>query len=123
MAQPLSRDEPFGIEVRFILRERVPEFDLSVFIDNLSGVRLLDEAWSERGLRSRGAAGEYVARIIVPPVLSAGDYCVGVWLGASYEAFVYEEDVLRFRLEGPTHGRTNRITQLGLAWDVRRCDT
>jgi ABC-type polysaccharide/polyol phosphate transport system ATPase subunit len=120
--QPLHRDEPFAIEVRFFVRERVPDLDLTVFVDNLGGVRLLDEAWSERGPLDRGAIGEYAARVIVPPVLVVGDYLVGVWLGSRDEEFAYEEAALRFRLAGPTHGRTNRVAQLGLTWDVQRLD-
>jgi len=81
---------------------------------------VLDEAWSEHGPEGRGEPGEYVARVTVPPVLAVGDYVAGIWLGSPYETLLYEEELLRFHLEGPAHGRTNRITQLGLAWEVRR---
>jgi hypothetical protein len=97
----------------------VPDLDVSFFIDNLMGVRVLDEAWSERGPERRGEPGEYVARLTVPPVLAVGDYVAGLWVGSPYETLIYEEELLRFRLEGVAHGRTNRITQLGLSWDIR----
>ena len=64
--------------------------------------------------------GEYVARITVPPLLAVGDYAAGIWIGSAYETHVYEEDALRFRLEGATKGRADRVLQLGLVWEVER---
>jgi len=78
------------------------------------------EAWSETVPDDgRGAPGEYVARIAIPPVLAVGEYVAGLWLGSKYEPMFYEDDVLRFRLDGRDHGRPNRVVALGLAWDVR----
>ena len=119
-ATRLQQERPFGVEIRFVVREPVPGLDVTLFVDNLMNVRVLDEAWSEQAPENRGEVGEYVARVIVPPVLAVGDYVAGIWLGSPYETLVYEEELLRFHLEGPAHGRTNRITQLGLDWDVRR---
>jgi hypothetical protein len=83
-------------------------------------VRVLEEAWSETAPdEARGAVGEYVARIEIPPVLAVGEYIAGLWLGSQYEQLFYEDDVVRFRLDGRDHGRPNRVVALGLAWDVR----
>ena len=120
----LPRDEPVTLEVRFAVREPVPGLDLTVFVQNLRGVRVLEEAWSESVAdEQRGAPGEFVARIAIPPVLAVGEYVAGLWLGSSYEAMFYEDDVLRFRLDGRDHGRPNRVVALGLAWDVRPAGT
>jgi len=116
----LDRDQPFTLELRFVVRERVADLDFAVFVENLRGVRVLDEAWSENAGSERGTPGEYVARITVPPVLSVGDYLVGFWVGSAYDTLIYEEDVLRLRLAGDAKGRPNRIAQLGLAWTVER---
>jgi len=116
----LPRDEPVLLEVRFAVREPVPGLDMTVFVQNLRGVRVLEEAWSETVPDDgRGAPGEYVARIAIPPVLAVGEYVAGLWLGSKYEPMFYEDDVLRFRLDGRDHGRPNRVVALGLAWDVR----
>jgi ABC-type polysaccharide/polyol phosphate transport system ATPase subunit len=116
----LSRDEPVVVEVRLAVREPVPGLDLTLFVQNLRGVRVLEEAWSETAPDDeRGAAGEYVARISIPPLLAVGEYVAGLWLGSKYEPMFYEDDVLRFRLDGRDHGRPNRIIALGLEWDVR----
>jgi len=116
----LDRDRPFTIEARFTVREPVPGLDITVFVESLRGARVLDEAWSETAPDLRGSPGDYVARITVPPLLAVGDYAAGLWIGSAYETYVYEEDVLRFRLEGGTKGRADRVLQLGLAWDVER---
>ncbi|MGH3080266.1 MAG: ABC transporter ATP-binding protein [Gaiellaceae bacterium] len=116
----LDREQPFTIEARFVVREQVPGLDITVFVESLRGARVLDEAWSETAPSERGEPGEYVARIEVPPLLAVGDYAAGIWIGSAYATHVYEEDVLRFRLEGSTKGRADRVLQLGLSWDVER---
>jgi ABC-type polysaccharide/polyol phosphate transport system ATPase subunit len=116
----LDRDAPVTFEVRFVVRERVPALDMTVLVHNLRGVRVLDEAWSESApARAREAIGEYVARIVVPPILAPGEYVAGLWLGTPFESMFYEDDLLRFRLQGDANGRANRIAQLGVPWDVR----
>jgi ABC-type polysaccharide/polyol phosphate transport system ATPase subunit len=116
----LDRDESFTIEARFVAREAIPGLDITLFVESLRGARVLDEAWSETAPDLRGEPGEYVARVTVPPLLAVGDYAAGIWIGSAYETLVYEEDVLRFRLEGSTKGRADRVLQLGLDWDVER---
>ena len=116
----LERDEPFAIEVQFAVHEPVPNLDCTVFVQTVDGVRVLDEAWSEETPGSeRGGVGDYVARIAVPPLLAVGDYVVGVWMGTIYDTLVYDDNVLRFHLEGDSKGRSKRLVQLGLSWDVR----
>jgi len=119
-AVQLDRGRPFTVEARFVVRRPVPGLDITVFVESLRGARVLDEAWSEAAPDERGEPGEYVARVTVPPVLSVGDYAAGIWIGSAYETHVYEEDVLRFRLEGATKGRADRVLQLGLTWDIER---
>jgi ABC-2 type transport system ATP-binding protein/lipopolysaccharide transport system ATP-binding protein len=117
------QDDPIVFEVRFRVAEPSPGLDLTVFLHNLRGVRVLEEAWSERTTdEERGAPGEYIARVEIPPLLAVGEYVAGFWLGSKYEPLFYEDDALRFRLDGRDHGRPNRIVQLGLGWDVRPAD-
>jgi ABC-2 type transport system ATP-binding protein/lipopolysaccharide transport system ATP-binding protein len=116
----LQRSEPFTVEVHFVVREYTPGLDLAVYLQNLKGVRLLDEAWSDDAPDDRGAPGEYVARLTIPPVLNVGDYLVGVWIGSAYvTTLLFVDDALHLRLEGTTRERPDRIMQLGLSWDVR----
>ncbi|MDQ3548094.1 MAG: ABC transporter ATP-binding protein [Chloroflexota bacterium] len=116
----LRRDEPFTIEVQFEVGQPLPGLDLSVVVSNLRDLRVLDEAWSDTASPDRGEPGHYRARLCVPPTLSVGEYSVGVWLGTSYEAVLWQDNALQFRLEGATYGRTERVVQLDLKWQVER---
>ena len=121
-ATVLPRDEPFVIEVQFVLHEPVPTLDFAVFLNDMRGLRVLEEAWSETAPIERGAPGRYVARIEIPALLAVGEYVTGVWLGSVYQTLAFETDILRFRLQGDSHGRNDRIVQLGLPWDVSRAN-
>lgn len=117
----LRRDEPFTIEVRFVVREHVPGLDLSVVVQTLPGLRVLDEAWSDSAPPHRGEPGEYVATLRVPPVLAVGEYTLGLWIGSAYETLVWEADAGFFRLDGSTMERPDRLVHLSLSWAVQAC--
>jgi ABC-2 type transport system ATP-binding protein/lipopolysaccharide transport system ATP-binding protein len=118
-AAVLKRDEPVTIEVRFVVRERVRNLDLTAFVVNLRGVKVLEEAWSDATpIEQRGAPGEYLARLVVPPLLMPDEYVVGLWFGTIYDAMFYSDDVLRFRLDGGTQNRPQRVVRLDLPWQV-----
>lgn len=118
----LPRGRPFAVEVTFVVHQPLPTLDLTVFVANLRGVRVLDEAWSDVQPSRPGLPGRYIARIEVPPLLTAGDYTAGIWLGSSYETVAYYEELLAFRLEGGTSGRAERVLQLTAPWRVQRID-
>jgi ABC-type polysaccharide/polyol phosphate transport system ATPase subunit len=119
-AATLQRDAPFTVELAFTVRERVPGLDFTVFIETLRGVRVLDEAWTDRNPERTTEPGEYVARVVVPPILNPGDYSVGFYFGSAYGGITSEEDVVRFRLDGNTRGRGERLVQLNLPWGLER---
>ncbi len=116
----LQRDQPFTVEARFLVREQVPGLDLAAYVHTARGMRLLDEAWSDHAPPDRGAPGEFVARLTIPPVLNVGDYVIGVWMGSAYvTTLLFEDDALHVRLDGTTRQRPDRMMQLGLSWEVR----
>jgi ABC-2 type transport system ATP-binding protein/lipopolysaccharide transport system ATP-binding protein len=114
----LRRDEPFVVELHFDVHEDVPSLDATICIESLRGVRVIDEAWSDRDHGPRGAAGEYIARVELPPILNPGDYTVSVFIGTAHDTFVWEEQILQFRLEGDAQQRPDRVLQLSLPWKV-----
>jgi ABC-2 type transport system ATP-binding protein/lipopolysaccharide transport system ATP-binding protein len=114
----LPRNEAFVVEVDFVLEREVSGLYLSAVVDTLSGLRVLDEAWSDADPLLLRRAGTYQLRLTVPPVLNAGDYTVGLWMGTPYDTFVWAESVVTFRLEGSALGRPDRILQLGLPWST-----
>ena len=67
-AHSLRRDRPFGIEVTYTINERVPALDMSALVFNASGMRVLDEAWSDTEGSRPDRPGTYTVRISVPPV-------------------------------------------------------
>jgi hypothetical protein len=113
------RDEPVVLELRFRVRRMVPTLNVALAVENLRGVKVLDEAWFESGHEDPLEPGDYVARVEVPPVLPAGEYSVSAWIGTAYETVVWEPDALGLRLEGEAN-RSGRLVELHLPWDVRR---
>jgi ABC-2 type transport system ATP-binding protein/lipopolysaccharide transport system ATP-binding protein len=119
-ATTLQRDLPFTVEVSFAVRERVPGLDFTIFVETLRGVRVLDEAWTDANDEQTAEPGDYVARVTIPPILNAGDYSVGFYFGSAYGGIASDEDVIRFRLEGDAGGRSERLVQLNLPWELER---
>jgi ABC-2 type transport system ATP-binding protein/lipopolysaccharide transport system ATP-binding protein len=117
-ARVLRRDRPLTIEVRFSVLSPVPGLDLAAFVVTVRGVEVLSEAWSDTARPAITEPGEYVARLVVPPLLNVGEYVVGVWFGSSFETLIQEVNAKRFRLEGDTKNRPRRAVVLGLPWEV-----
>ena len=95
--------------------------DMSVIIATTRGTRVIDAAVSDDGLHL-DRPGRHRLHLTVPPLLTAGEYSVTVWMGTSYEDYVWEEDALTFRLEGPTHGRSDRLLDLRNVWTLEEVD-
>lgn len=116
----VRHDQPFSLAVDYTVTEDVPGLDLALSLSNLSGTRVLEEAFSwEPHAPERGRSGRYCARLTVPPVLSAGHYSVSVWFGCAYDDnLVWEDGVLTFRLEGNSLDRSSHVVDLGLRFDV-----
>jgi ABC-type polysaccharide/polyol phosphate transport system ATPase subunit len=122
-AEVLRRDQPLAIEVRFSIKTPIPGLDLATYVLNKRGTEIVNEAWSDTDVDRPNDPGEYLARIVIPPLLNVGEYVVGVWLGTAYETLLQEQTVARFRLEGDVQDRPKRSVVLGLPWDVRRLNT
>jgi ABC-type polysaccharide/polyol phosphate transport system ATPase subunit len=114
----VRRDSPFSISVDFSLEERLPGFDIALYVVNTSGVRVFDEAWSDgEPMRVQGP-GRYTVALKVPPVLNVGDYRIGLWAGTAYETLVHEPVTSVFHLEGSTKRRPDRVVELSLPWEL-----
>jgi ABC-2 type transport system ATP-binding protein/lipopolysaccharide transport system ATP-binding protein len=113
----LRRDEPFTVEVEFVVNRPVPDLNIAISVQSLRGLRVLDEALSDHPQLNLGP-GEYTARLSIPAVLNTGDYVVGVWVGTDFEEFFWLENAASVHLEGGANGRADRVIQLGLPWEV-----
>jgi ABC-type polysaccharide/polyol phosphate transport system ATPase subunit len=116
----LRRDEPVTIEATVVVRTPVADLNMALSVQSLRGLRVLDEALCDFAPASFDAAGEYVVRLTIPPLLNSGDYVVGAWLGTDFEQFSWVEQAVSFHLEGGTNGRPDRVVQLQLPWQIGR---
>jgi ABC-type polysaccharide/polyol phosphate transport system ATPase subunit len=116
------RDRPFAIRVRFLVRREVGGVDVGVSLMSRSGARVLEESWSDRsqGLAPAEGTGIWDVSMLVPPVLAANDYAVGVSISSPYQRFA-DEEVLTFQLWPRPDDRRelsdrNRLVQPEVAW-------
>jgi hypothetical protein len=101
------------------VREPMTGLDVSTYVSTNRGVRILDEALSDRRSLIKDP-GRYRGCVVVPPVLNVGDYTVGVWVGSGFEERVWRDDILRFSLVGDSQARLERLVQLNPAWELQR---
>ncbi len=119
------RDLPFALRLEFVVRERTAGLDMSVYFHNEAGLRVLDDSMSQWRVGGGGTyePGQYEALAVIPPVLAAGDYLAGVYIGAGIETFFYRE-VLGFTLfprPGDRPG-SSRVVHPPVEWRVSRRD-
>jgi ABC-type polysaccharide/polyol phosphate transport system ATPase subunit len=122
------RDRPFAVRVRFRVSERVGGIDVGVYLVTKIGVRVVDESWSDReqGVAPADGTGEWEVSVIIPPLLAAADYTVGVSLTSPYQTYANDE-VLSFRLWPRPDDRRelierNRILQAPVVWRLESHD-
>jgi ABC-type polysaccharide/polyol phosphate transport system ATPase subunit len=121
-----QRDQPVAIRARFLVREQLRGLDVKVYLVTRRGVRVLEENLSDHHSRAEcgDVPGEWETSVVVPPVLAAGDYVLGVAIRSPYQRFL-DQEVLTFRLWPPPDERResvdrNRIVQPGVEWRVER---
>jgi ABC-type polysaccharide/polyol phosphate transport system ATPase subunit len=117
-----TRDKPFAIRVRFLVRENVGALDVGISLTTRRGIRVMDESSSDesRGLAPVNGTGVWEVSLIVPSVLAPNEYTVSVSIASPYETFL-DEDVLSFRLWPRQDDRTdlierNRVVQMPVTW-------
>lgn len=120
-----QRGEPLRVEIRVVARRSVPGLDMGVWLVATDGTRLLDEAWSDQIDMPvlAPAPGEYAVTLQIPPLLRAGEYVLGVWLGTELGTFV-DRDLLAFSLAPMPSDRQEwmmrrRVVQPPVTWTER----
>jgi ABC-type polysaccharide/polyol phosphate transport system ATPase subunit len=120
-----ERGQALTMRVRFVVREPLPVVSVALAVQDQRGIRVLDEVWGEHGdVLAVDEPSEIEARLSVPPILPAGDYVLGVWIGSTYDSFL-EQEVLRFRVwpraDDPADevGR-DRVVQPPVRWLVQK---
>ena len=73
------------------MRERLTGLDLSLYVINRRGVRLVNENASWAGVALGDKARDRGSILTIPPLFAAGEYIVGIWVGTDDETFVHGE--------------------------------
>jgi ABC-type polysaccharide/polyol phosphate transport system ATPase subunit len=117
-----TRDKAFAVRVQFLARDRVGTLDVGVYLVTARGIRVLNEKWSDQGkdVASPQGAGIWDVSVLVPPVLAAADYTVGISISSPYQTFV-DEEILSFRVWPRADDRRelierNRVVQPTFEW-------
>jgi ABC-type polysaccharide/polyol phosphate transport system ATPase subunit len=122
-----QRDEPLAVRTRFVVREAVRGLDMKVYLTTRQGVRVVEENLSDQlAGGEHGRLGEWEATLVIPPILAAGDYVLGVAIRSPYQRFL-DTEVLTFRLWPPPDEQResidrSRIVQPEVRWQVERPD-
>jgi ABC-type polysaccharide/polyol phosphate transport system ATPase subunit len=116
------RDRPFAVRVRLTVRQNVGGVDVGVYLMTNKGIRVLEENWSDRtaGVAPAAGTGIWDVSLVVPPVLAANEYTVGISIASPYETFA-DQEVLTFRVwPRPDDRRAlierNRVVQVPVTW-------
>ena len=120
------RDRPLSFELRFDVTSRQTALDVAVYLLNDANVRVLNENLSDHGTQL-GDPGSHAVRLTIPPVLPAGDYVAGVWMGTQDTTSLVYEEVFRFSLlprpdDRDESVRRARAVQPIVSWAVSRDD-
>ena len=113
----LLREDRLCVEVDFDVSEELPLFDFAIYLTNHRGVRVIDEALSDRGSTPL-APGSYRARMEIPPVLNVGQFALGLWCGTATSDLLDEPRVTTFTLHGSHRNRPSRTVVLDLPIEV-----
>jgi ABC-type polysaccharide/polyol phosphate transport system ATPase subunit len=127
LRQP-RRDESLWVALQLVANRAVPDVDLGLYLVATDGSVLLHETWSDQPHLPEllPESGRYVVRLRIPPMLRAGDYTLGLWLGSDHESFV-DREVLSFSLMPLPDDRREaigrrRAVQPAVDWSSARVD-
>jgi ABC-type polysaccharide/polyol phosphate transport system ATPase subunit len=114
------RDEPLTFEVDFTTREPVRGLDLAVYVADARGTRVVNENLSDAGETISGPPERYVVRLALPPLLAAGDYTVGLWVGND-DVRLFHGDVLRLSILPLPDDRDHRfgLVRPAVRWELQ----
>ncbi len=87
----VRRNQPITLVLRYSLRESVFPLDASLYLSTPSGARTVNENASDTGNPLPASPGRYELRLTIPPVLEAGEYVVGAWIGTDEVSFVHQD--------------------------------
>jgi ABC-2 type transport system ATP-binding protein/lipopolysaccharide transport system ATP-binding protein len=118
------RDQPFVVNIDFLVRDPTPGLDIAISLIDSHGVRVIYDARSDWSSASGlpGAPGRYEARVTLPGLLTAGRYALELWVGTEHETLI-EREVLALRIAPRMDDRQEwidrpRVIQPRVLWEV-----
>jgi ABC-type polysaccharide/polyol phosphate transport system ATPase subunit len=125
---PVTRGTPINVRLRIETRERLQSLEVAVWVTNDDGLRVLDEGLLDAPTLggSLDEPGSYDVVLRIPPVLPAGGFLLGIWLG-SEAGLIVEHEVLRFTVlprvgDRDEMSRRRRLASPAATWTVTRRD-
>jgi ABC-type polysaccharide/polyol phosphate transport system ATPase subunit len=117
-----ARLETIVLHLRVHVRERIPGLDVGFYLADSMGLRVLEDTLrvSDPGSGLGSARGESEVAVLLPGVLRADDYLVGVYVYAGDDWYVIEEP-LRFRVapnQGESDDGLRPAVRPRLSWSV-----
>ena len=102
------RDQPLSFEITLTTLRNLMALDAAVYLLDARGARVVNENLSDVGETITGPAQRYRIRFALPPLLAAGDYVAGIWLGTSDEN-LFDAELLRFTVLPVPSDRTESV--------------
>jgi ABC-type polysaccharide/polyol phosphate transport system ATPase subunit len=116
-------DQPLRIQVEVELHERIPDLDIGFYLLDQRGARVVNDALSDTGeTLGRRDPAAYRVSMAMEPLLAAGRYILGLWIGTRAED-VFHDEVLSFHLHpapGDAAGEHIALAQPPLGWELAR---
>ena len=118
------RDATLGFHLELTTTERTHALDASLYVVDRNGARVVNENVSDGPFVGSlgGAPGRSEVLLTLPPILAAGHYVVGVWIGTPSDTFVSAE-VLDFELAPLPNDQLEArhgVVRPPVSWDVRK---
>jgi ABC-2 type transport system ATP-binding protein/lipopolysaccharide transport system ATP-binding protein len=107
-----TRGEPFAIEADIVARRPYHDLDVGIYVRDRDGTMLTHEWWSDQPELPSIAteAGHYRVTLHLPPLLRAGEYVVGLWIGNDQTEHFHRE-VLQLVVVPQTGDRQHWLTR------------
>jgi len=95
-----SRGDALVVALEIENREAARGLEVSVWLLDERGERVLDEALFDDAARVGllDGPGRHALSLALPPVLPAGEYTLGVWMGSTTLGTLRDSEVLRFQV-------------------------
>jgi ABC-2 type transport system ATP-binding protein/lipopolysaccharide transport system ATP-binding protein len=126
-AIPPRCDRPLVVRMDLEVRTAIPGLDAGLYLLNQRGIRVISDALSDvSDAESVGSAGASRVTAVIEPVLPAGRYTLGAWIGTQAEDFFLGE-LAAFDVDSGEQGdgagaTTGALARVPFDWSLSRIE-